>query len=771
MAGNPKPPQSVRSEAGGHDAPVTLRELDDLQRWPVARAIHRVISTSPSGWATRIGLYGRWGSGKTTVLNFLEQLETEQKSLVVKVPAWSAVGEAGVISLLYEALEKELKARDIAAPKVTAMKSALQRSARWVRQSAPKSEMIAALDAAKPGLGSGIAVAGGVLLSNLGVNLDDLEKLIDSALQNGSGRIIVFIDDLDRADPRVLPKTLLALREMLDWPGFTFVLAFDKDVVARALGEYSGSFGESADRFLEKIIDVPFDLPTPSAQCVKRLATRALRDCCDFIPEGGRNRLAEWLPANPRTAKLVARSLGALRDIAKRHDPDEIDWFGLGLQTTLRIVAPGVADEMERRLLGADAPYRIAGAAESREHQEPQAVIREIVDEHAPKGLGHADKRWLERLAEVLKGARDRFSEARIGYEMNLLMDEPAFTWREFRQFVQDFSARPSDEVVALEFAAARLRSGKDDVEIADDLLSSLTRAYGESLHKLANAHELEQFENMAAVCERHLGALEYFWRECQIPSVVADVRSSRRCESLYSTFIGWRHFDRNTGDKDLRARELDLLSAAAGQCTEPLKLYGATDPSDNSSILGGGDLKRHSEWVEKVRRGLEGSVVEVALGWFSESGGVARTALTDLDQGLGARLIGSAESLLYRDKATVRRLIGIFETVANDPSAANAGIIRDNALAYLTRLTDGRRAATHCMALAKSHGSLLSSAWRAVISVEHQFRAKEMLRKLRADLIKLGVGQRGLKMPAWLAPPRAAKSKKRAVASSKASA
>lgn len=754
MAEKPESQTDRDAVGGGHDAPVTLREHDDLHRWPVARAIHRVIATSPPGWATRIGLYGKWGSGKTTVLNFLEQLETEQKAVVVKFSAWSAVGEAGVISLLYEALEEKLKERDIAAPKVSAIKSALQRGARWLRQSAPKPETIAAIDAAKPGLGSGLAVAGGLALSTLGVNLDDLEKLINAARQNGSGRIIVFIDDLDRADPRVLPKTLLALREMLDWPDFTFVLAFDKDVVASALGDYSKAFGDAADRFLEKIVDVPFVLPTPSTESVKRLATRALRDCCDFIPVSDRNRLAEWLPANPRTAKLVARSLGALRDVAMRHDREEIDWFGLGLQTTLRIAAPRVADEIERTLLGAEAPYRIAGATESREHREPQAVIREIVDKHAPADFGHADRRWLERLAEVLKGARHRFSGARIGYEMNLLVDEPAFTGREFRQFVQDFSARPSDEVVAPEFAAARLRSGKDDIEIADDLLSSLTRAYGESLHELANARELEQFENMAAVCARYLGALEYFWRDCQIPSVVAEVRSSHCCESLYSTFIGWRHFDRNTGDKGLRARELDLLRAAAGQCTEPMKLYGATDPSDHPLTLG--DPQQHRDWIDQVQSGLVDRVVETALGWFSESGGVARTALTDLDQGLGARLIESAESLLYRDRATVDRLTRIFETAANQPCAANAGIVRDNALAYLIRLTDGRRDGSFMRNedrsnFVKTHKRLLSAAWRATSSVEHQYRTHEMLRKLRTDLIQFGVSKQMLKLPPWL--------------------
>ena len=56
----------------GYDAAVEVRELDDYQRWPVAMAISNVIDTAPREWSTRIGLYGQWGDGKTTVLNFLQ---------------------------------------------------------------------------------------------------------------------------------------------------------------------------------------------------------------------------------------------------------------------------------------------------------------------------------------------------------------------------------------------------------------------------------------------------------------------------------------------------------------------------------------------------------------------------------------------------------------------------------------------------------------------------------------------------------------------------
>jgi predicted KAP-like P-loop ATPase len=116
----------------------------------------------------------------------------------------------------------------------------------------------------------------------------------------------VFIDDLDRTDPTVVPKLLLALRELLDVPKFVFVLAFDRGTVSRALAEYNTAWGPSGEAFLEKIIDFPFELPTPTPGQVKALAVRQFGELCPFVPLDRLNEVAALLPDNPRRLKLFA---------------------------------------------------------------------------------------------------------------------------------------------------------------------------------------------------------------------------------------------------------------------------------------------------------------------------------------------------------------------------------------------------------------------------------------------------------------------------------
>ena len=60
-------------DKSGYDASQFKREHDDLNRWRFASEIVEVISATPPDWSVRIGVFGKWGEGKTTVLRFAEQ--------------------------------------------------------------------------------------------------------------------------------------------------------------------------------------------------------------------------------------------------------------------------------------------------------------------------------------------------------------------------------------------------------------------------------------------------------------------------------------------------------------------------------------------------------------------------------------------------------------------------------------------------------------------------------------------------------------------------
>src|ERR1039458_10235663 len=66
----------------GYDAAQARREEDDLDRWRFATEIVEVVLATPPDWSARIGIFGKWGEGKSTVLRFAEQMLKEKGNVV-----------------------------------------------------------------------------------------------------------------------------------------------------------------------------------------------------------------------------------------------------------------------------------------------------------------------------------------------------------------------------------------------------------------------------------------------------------------------------------------------------------------------------------------------------------------------------------------------------------------------------------------------------------------------------------------------------------------
>lgn len=62
----------------GYDAAQARQQEDDLDRWRFAAEIVEVVLATPSDWSVRIGIFGKWGEGKTTVLRFTEKILKEK---------------------------------------------------------------------------------------------------------------------------------------------------------------------------------------------------------------------------------------------------------------------------------------------------------------------------------------------------------------------------------------------------------------------------------------------------------------------------------------------------------------------------------------------------------------------------------------------------------------------------------------------------------------------------------------------------------------------
>jgi predicted KAP-like P-loop ATPase len=72
----------------GFDAAVARHEDDYLNRWPLAREIYGIATTGPRDWSVRVGIYGEWGTGKTSVLKFIDSMASKDGQAVIWFDPW-----------------------------------------------------------------------------------------------------------------------------------------------------------------------------------------------------------------------------------------------------------------------------------------------------------------------------------------------------------------------------------------------------------------------------------------------------------------------------------------------------------------------------------------------------------------------------------------------------------------------------------------------------------------------------------------------------------
>jgi len=74
-------------------------------------------------------------------------------------------------------------------------------------------------------------------------------------------RIVIMIEDIDRLDDGEIATVFKLVKLAADFSHTAYVLAFDQGVVAKALAKrYADSEG-SGSSFIEKIVQVPIELP------------------------------------------------------------------------------------------------------------------------------------------------------------------------------------------------------------------------------------------------------------------------------------------------------------------------------------------------------------------------------------------------------------------------------------------------------------------------------------------------------------------------------
>ncbi len=255
------------SEMFSPDKPLSDPKLDRFNYAPVAERLAISIQKMSPPEGLVIGIYGEWGLGKSTfiefVIHYLEQLPKGEQPIIMRFNPWWFSGSENLVKRFFEQLQIILGNRFHRGVKgiVTAVKNF--------------SDVIA--EVPLPGAGVGKAVAD--IIPD--INQKDVISLKDdiaSKLEKAGKRILVVIDDIDRLEAEEIKQLFTVVKAIADFPNMIYLVGFDKNVVAEALGK-------RGKEFLEKIVQVPFELPLPSTSQMRQLLLENIEKTIGSVPQ------------------------------------------------------------------------------------------------------------------------------------------------------------------------------------------------------------------------------------------------------------------------------------------------------------------------------------------------------------------------------------------------------------------------------------------------------------------------------------------------------
>lgn len=259
------------------DLPIAKLEEDGLNRGSFAESLAKTLVQYSFPSSLTIGLYGEWGSGKTSLLNMVfENVERIDDGVVVlRFNPWLCSDPKQLVTQFFKQMATAIKLKKRAADKA------------W--------ELIDQY-ADILGATSVIPVAGEIVAAFTKVltkkaeeetkertnDLQESKNQIIKKLKDEKIKIIVSIDDIDRLSEEAIVAVFQLVKSLADFPNTIYVLAFDYDVVVRALGKVQHGDGKE---YLEKIVQVPFEIPVPNIDDIHEALFSKLNGILGDIPE------------------------------------------------------------------------------------------------------------------------------------------------------------------------------------------------------------------------------------------------------------------------------------------------------------------------------------------------------------------------------------------------------------------------------------------------------------------------------------------------------
>ena len=237
------------------DTPIKAKKDDLLNRSKFASSLGKSILDWKNEEGIVIGLYGKWGSGKSSVINLaLEDIERitsgykeEDKPIVVRFNPWNFTEQDQLLSIFFSELAKAINYYDKGEDAKIVGKKLITYSKFFTVLGLipPLNPFTSVVEKVLKKVGVATESWGELQTKSL----DRYKAELDNSIRKLDRKIIIIVDDIDRLNEKEVKQIFQLVKLNANFPNTSYLLALD---VAQV---------KEDTEFLEKIIQVGFHIP------------------------------------------------------------------------------------------------------------------------------------------------------------------------------------------------------------------------------------------------------------------------------------------------------------------------------------------------------------------------------------------------------------------------------------------------------------------------------------------------------------------------------
>ena len=374
------------------DNPIRNPEADVLGRTHAAKKFARHVLTLDATEGATVGVFGPWGSGKTTFIN-LARTEFESKGIpLLDFNPWMFSGAEQLVERFFAELSANMGKTDD-------LNKIFGQALRKYGDAFNTMTSIASKLLGMPQVGEIVTtiLKTAVNTADQPAIVADLRREVECELQKRDKPIIVVLDDIDRLSVSEIRDIFKLVRLTASFPNLIYIVVCDRLQVEQALDDQ----GLTGRDYLEKIIQLPFDLPEVPRHLLRKQTFAEIERALANIENPGPFDQRVWsyvyreiIQPLIRNMRDVRRYAIAIRETLAALEGRVAQADVLGLEA-VRVFLPDVF----RRLPGAIDALTVTSTSRSMERDlDSQEIARQLSSPTNPDP-------WLQKQIDELSQA------------------------------------------------------------------------------------------------------------------------------------------------------------------------------------------------------------------------------------------------------------------------------------------------------------------------------------------------------------------------------